>query len=153
MADYPQIQGRFPSWASIEISVDGFETPDFSKLDWDDSLEPGAVRGTGPFKRGRTRGEYDSTASMGMYLDAATKFMQALALKNRSIGLVEFDVLAHWSEDDGAEVHEVKVVGCRIKKRSQSNAPGTDAAVLEFDLDPMWVEVDGVVLHEPTKEA
>jgi hypothetical protein len=153
MADYPQIQGRFPSWASIEISVDGFETPDFSKLDWDDSLEPGPVRGTGPMKRGRTTGEYDATASMGMYLDAATKFMKALALKNPSIGLVAFDVLAHWSVDDSEEVHEVKAVGCRIKKRQQSNAPGTDAAAIDFDLDPMWVEVDGVVLHQPTKEA
>lgn len=148
-ADYPQIQGRYHSWASIEIAAGDFETPDFAKLDWDDTLEPGQVRGTGPRKRGRTTGEYNCAASMGMYLDSATRFMKQLAQTNKSIGLVPFDVLGHWSEDDGGEVHEVKLVGCRIKKRQQSNAPGTDATTVEFELDPMFVYVDGVALLEP----
>jgi len=150
MAEYPQIEGQFPSWASIEISVGGFETPDFAKLDWDDSLEPGPVRGTGPRKRGRTTGEYDAAGSMGMYLDAATAFMKKLALTNASIGLVPFNIEAHWAEADDGPVHEAKLTACRIKKRSQTNAPGTDAAMIEFELDPMWIEVDGVCLLAPS---
>lgn len=153
MADYPQIQGIFYSWASLKVSVGDFETGDFAKVDWDDKLEPGAVRGTGPGKKGRTTGEYDTTASMAMYLDAATAFMARLAQINRSIGKVAWDLVAYWSEDDGGTVHELKLEGCRIKSRKNSNAPGTDATVVEFELDVMVAYLDGVALLDPQAEA
>lgn len=149
MADYPLFNGKYPSWASLSLSFDGFDTSDFTKLDWEDKLEPGKVRGKGSFARGRTQGDYDCDGSFSMLLDAATKFMRQLATKNPSIGLVPFDVVGQWSDTDGGDVHEVRLVGCRIQGRKSSSAPGTDAAAIEFPLSIMGISVDGIWLLEP----
>jgi hypothetical protein len=149
MADAAHINGRYVSWASIKISLNSVDYSDIVALDYSDKLEPGAVRGTGPRKRGRTTGEYDCEGKITMHLDEARTFMRALANVNPSIGLVEFPVIAYWSEEDGQEPHEVICEGCRIKSRESSNVPGSDAAAINFALDMMNVTVDGVSLLVP----
>lgn len=148
-AEYPQFQGQYPAWASLEIEAAGLTTDDFAALDWSDSLEPGIVRAIGAHKRGRTRGEYDCDGKFKLFLDAARRFEKTLAQTNPSIGLVVFDVVGHWSEEDGGDIREIQLEGCRITKRSNSNAPGTDATAVEYELDVMIVRLDSVTLLEP----
>lgn len=151
--DYPLINGTVPSWASLSLEFQHgagtFSTPDFCSLDWNDKLEPGKVQGAGAAKRGRTRGEYDADAKIGMYLAAGSQFLKALATNNPSAGLVIFDIHCNWTEDD--DDHEVIIIGARIKGRGNQNAPGSDATKIEFDLDVMRITVDGVDLLEPGK--
>lgn len=160
--EYPLIDGEYVSWANVDCSLEvydgpSFQTRDYSKIDWSDKLEPGAVRGTGPKKRGRTVGEYDADATIEMYIDAARKFLKSLnQIKPGQAGLVVFDVNLQYAPlgtspidqlfggDDG--IITVQLVGCRIKNRSGSNANGTEGTTLSFPLDVMQVLVDGVAL-------
>lgn len=151
--DFPLINGEAYSWSSLraEIQHGGgvFESPDLQSLDWSDKLTPGAVRGYGSGKRARTRGEYDADAKIAFTLDAATRFLKALATVNKSTGLVKFTIHADWNEN-GVD-HTVEIIGCRIAERTSSNAPGSDATKLEFPLDVMGIKVDGIWLLEPGK--
>jgi hypothetical protein len=141
VAEYPLIAGQMASWAEIGItlSVYGgltFSTADFAGIDWDDALDPGKVYGTGGRMIGRTTGQYDANASMSMYLAKAREFQKALAqIQPNKIGLVVFDAQVAWVPQTGdGEVITCTLVGCRLAGRSQSNANGTDASVIEMPL-------------------
>lgn len=149
--EYPLFNGRYVSWANLSVSFGDFETADFTKLDWEDALEPGLVKGKGAFARGRTDGEYTSDGSVTMLLEAATKFFKLLEAQNKSIGLVSFNITGQWSYTEGGDVHDVVLHACRIKGRKGSNAPGTDGAAIDIPLSVMGIQVDGVWLLEPPK--
>lgn len=150
--EFPLIQGQMVSWAEIGVSLsiyDGpsFSTKDFAAIDWDDSLEPGKVRGTGPHIIGRTVGEYDANGSMTMYYSKSVEFQRALAEINPKIGLVVFDLLVQWSPIAGeGETYTVKLVGCRLAGRQVSSAPGTDATQKVMPLSVVRVEENGLTL-------
>jgi hypothetical protein len=147
VADFPSVAGQIVSWAEIGISLNifggqSFVTSDFSAVNWDESLEPGKVRGTGGRIIGRTVGEYDANGSMSMYYDKAKEFDRALAaLKPNQIGLVPFDVAVSWEPLSGdGTVHTCTLVGCRIAGRSVSNANGTDPTVVEYTLSVIRID-------------
>jgi hypothetical protein len=149
MNDFPIVQGQMVSWAEIECSLaiyggPEFKTADYNAVDWDDALEPGKVRGTGPTIRGRTTGEYDANASMAMYFDKGDEFEAALEAINPKVGLVVFDFMLQYSPLAGeGKVHTVKLMGCRIAGRQSSNAPGVDATVVTYPLSVVKVFKNG----------
>ncbi len=150
--DFPLIHGQYTSWAELKIALeifggDSFATKDFAALDWDDALTPGIVRGTGPSIIGRTVGEYEANASMTMHYAKSVEFQEKLALINRKIGLVTFDIVASWSPLDGqGRVFTVKLVGCRIAGRSVASAPGPDNTQKTMPLSILRVEENGISL-------
>lgn len=154
--DFPMIGGAYTSWANIAINLAllgaaDYRTKDFAALDWDHSLEPEIVPGTGPMPVGATVGIYAANASMTMYFDSGSDFQRALQAANPTtsgIGLAVFDITAHWSPKDNIGItREVRIVGARIKSVSNSNAPGSAAATLVFGLAVTgYIEVDGIRL-------
>lgn len=157
--EYPAINGTYHSWADIRISLEVYGGPSFgggdiTAIDFDDSLDPTKVFGTGPFHRGMTVGQYDANASMTMLLTKGTEFQSALkaAGNGRGVFLVPFDITVQWSppDEDAALIQTVKVLGCRLKGRGYKNAPGGDGTVIEMPLAiNMIVPVDaqGNELH------
>ncbi len=147
---YPLINRRHVAWANIKITLVGydgppFQTGDISALDWDDSIEISKVRGTGPMHQGRAIGQYDSNASITMFLASALAFQAAL-LAGGKTALVDapFDIEVHWEPLNGdGEVLSAKLVGAIISGRSSSNAPSADATALEMPLS-----IDSVELYD-----
>lgn len=152
MNEFPLIQGQMVSWAEIGVKLEiydgpSFQTTDFAAIDWDDALEPGKVRGTGPHIIGRTTGEYDANGSMTMYYEKSVAFQNELAQINPKIGLVQFDLMVQWSPLAGeGETFTVKLVGCRLAGRQVSSAPGTDATQKVMPLSVVRVEENGITL-------
>jgi hypothetical protein len=140
MSDFPSIQGQYVSWAEVQpaLQVVGgatTQTRDFKAIEWDDSLVPGKVRGTGPFIIGRTVGEYDANASISMYYSKAIIFMETLAMVKSQIGLVPFDLPVSWSPLDGiGDVYSIRMVGCKLTKREVKIGPGSDAMAITMPL-------------------
>lgn len=147
-----KIDGEYFSWAELEVAfgvIKGpvFSTEDIAALDFSDKVEPGAVRGAGPKKRGTTVGLYDADASFSLYLDAAGVFMNKLKTVNPRITLVHFNISAVWAPLSlGGRTIHAKLIGCRIKERQVQNAPSADATMMVFPLDITDLEIDGVKL-------
>ena len=156
--DYPLLNGNPTSWANLKVSLEviggpTFITADFAALDFDETLEPTKVMGTGPQHRGMTVGQYDCNASMSMYLDQGYEFIKALtnAGGGRGFGLVTFDISASYTPY-GVEggVKSVRILGCRVKGTAVKNAPGGDGSVLEMPLAASmleWIAADGTVMR------
>ena len=148
--DYPLIQGVYYSWHSLAIKAqwagNEFEDDDFAALDWDDSLTPAAIRARKGHKRGRTFGEPDAAAKISLWLAAADRFEAKLAEQDSRIGVVEFDINGSWQEAETDPVSRVRLVQCRIIKRTQTNAYGPDGAAMDYELDVMQCFRNGISL-------
>lgn len=147
--NYPVINGRRYSWASVAIKLRGQEYTGIKSINYKDSLKPTKVMGVGPFQRGRTKGVYEASGDMELFLQDAAHFRKALAEENASYGLVEFDVLVQFTENDEDPVVEHKVVKCRWAEVDNSNSQGADATTEKASLDVTWIERDGLCLLAP----
>lgn len=148
--DLPLIEGHPVSWAEISVALQilgavDFKTIDFAALEFGHTME-GAdlVYGTGPNPSGDLVGRYKPNASMTMYYDKAIQFRRQLAIANKKITLVRFNIDVAWSPLDGlGEVHKAVLKGARIIGENIDNAAGGGAATLAMPLLVSRIELDG----------
>ena len=102
MADFPVIQGRGKSFASIEIKLQGLPpVTAFTSIKWSDKLTPSKGYGTGSYPKYRSRGKYDAEAELVGFKDATDQLRVIFAARGLTgYKLYEFDVVAQWSEFD-----------------------------------------------------
>ncbi len=147
--DAVTVNGRYLSFASAEAKLDGQVHSGIKALNYKQSLKSKKVKGRGPYPKGRTKGDYEAEGSIEMLKEWARAFRLALAAKNKSYGLVEFDVLVYFSESPTDPTHEVKLVGCRIEDEDEGHAQGSDELVEKIALSVMWIEKDGLRMLSP----
>lgn len=145
MADFPLINGNRFGWASIILSADDKEYNGFTAIDYEHSLEPGIVRGAGPWKAGRTRGEYDAEGSLTMLRSDWDQMRGSFGA-----GYLEkdFQISVSYSEDAEGQVVTDELVGCRVTNVEYSHSQGTDALTVSLTLNIMYILEDG---QEPLK--
>jgi len=125
--EFPAINGRRLSHASLEAKLAGALYTGFKSLNFDDSLTPGRVGGTHPVKEGATIGEYDANCNYEMLKQHAAvlrKALAALADDGLSYGTVLFDLFASYVEN--GDVHTIEVRQCRIMKIEDGSSQGPD---------------------------
>lgn len=145
MADqpqYPDINGVYYGWSSVEISIAGDVTFGVKDVTYDDGAEPGEVRGTKSRIIARTRGEYKCTGGITLY---KRNLAALLAKLGDGFGNKVFDVLVSYA-DIGQPTTSDKLVGCKIKKIADSPKAGSDAAECKIDLHVFQIERDGLVM-------
>lgn len=142
MADptYPLVNGNRYSWASVEIAVNNLRLKGVKELSFKNGLEPGEMRGTGPQKLGRTRGDLKPEAAITLYMQ---EFYALQAALGEGYMEVEFGIVASFS-DRNQPIVTVEIIGCRIKSEDHSFSQGTDALTVKCDLDVMMVITNGV---------
>jgi hypothetical protein len=145
MAEFPSIQGRFPSWASATIKLNKKIHTGLTSLKWDYELVPTKVYGSGAKAKGGTRGKHNVTGSMKMLLPDWQVFRKELAdaQANRSFGLTEFEINAAWRETDADPVQTANLHRVRVQKATQDNSEGPDPTQVEVELFILDVDEDG----------
>jgi hypothetical protein len=152
MAEYPTLNEVEPSWADIKVSIpihDGqtIVTPEIAAIKWSDKVDVGVARGTnGGRKTKRTTGQYDCEAAVTFYRSGWKTLRDGLAMKDKRISLVGFDILIQHTPPGTSQIFNVKIVGCRILGRSVDMTEGADPEKIEIPVNPMLIEEDGVTL-------
>jgi hypothetical protein len=136
---YPEINNRTYSFSSIEADLDGDLYTAFKSINYSDSLEPGELRGTAVHRLQRTDGEYKAEASIEMSLEEADKLIQKLG---NGFMLKAFKVTVQYAPDNMPVITD-ELIGCRLKKKDNSNSQGSDPSMVKFDLDPMYIIHNG----------
>jgi hypothetical protein len=139
--EYPLVNGHRMSFASINLSVDGTETIAFRSVTYNDTAEPGEVRGSHAQILGRTIGDYTCEASLEIYAEELDQFLRAFG-----DGYMEkvFDVIVTYSEEAGGPTVTDKVNFCRIRGVTRNHAQGTDPLSITIDLHPLFITRSGV---------
>ena len=135
---FPLINGFYPSWAEISLSLDILDISDFKAVSWDDAAEVGDVYGAGPVKQGTTRGvSKPGTPKIEVYLDAADNLEETLASLSsdgRSVALAQFSFQLQWLKADNTYA-QVNFAGCRVIKLGQDSKQGPEAEFRSFELN------------------
>ena len=115
------------------VKIEGAE-----EINYSDSVERAALRGTGRKVVARTDGEYDGEGSVNIYRYAYKQLVDFARTQNVGIYDLEFDITVTYAyRDDPVTVD--RLVGCKFTSRDFSNSRGPDATVvtLEFSLDDL----------------
>lgn len=131
-AQYPIINGNAPSYSNVIISCNGKEYQGVKSISYGSELMPGEVRGTGPQRLARTKGDHKAEGSLEMFLQDAEAFLTDLG---DGFGEVVFVITVVFALEDDSPLIERKLVGCRISKPSEDHSQGPDASTMKFDLD------------------
>ena len=118
---------------SAALSIEGVE-----EINYSDSVERAALRGTARKVLARTDGEYDGEGSMNVYRYAYRQLVDFARAKGLGIYDLEFDVVVTYAyRDDPVTVD--RLVSCKFTSRDMSNQRGADATMvtLEFSLDDL----------------
>jgi len=138
MADYPNINGREYSHASITVKAKGQKV--YAKeVNYNDSLEPAEKRANAPQALGRTLGEYKADGSLTLFKAEAD---QLIALLGTGFMAVSFDIEVEYREE-GMPFTKDLLRGCRIKKKGAKSS-GNDPNEVSFDLHIMYILHNGI---------
>ena len=133
------INGIKYDWSSVRIDIEGTENIGIKELTWEETLEPGILRGTRSQKIGRTRGEHDSTGTLVMYTESWYDLLETLG---DGYGEVSFNVLVEFADTD-QPTSTAELRGCRITSKSNGGSQGTEPAEVSLDIDIMLIKENG----------
>jgi hypothetical protein len=143
------INGLVYDFSSISIQI-ATPVPTFitriSAIGWEQSLTPGVLRGASAHKLGRSRGTYESSGTMTIYLEEWRIFRAALAAAPIPplAGFMEKSFMATVTHAEGTGLPMVDVLnGCRITNESRAYQNGGDALMVDLSFDIMRILSDG----------
>lgn len=139
----PFINGNRYDWSSIGLGIDGEDSLHFRSINYKSTQEIGKVRGKGHRKRGRTKGESDSTGSFSLLKREANALKKRLG-NGFMTGKNDFPITVSYSEETEGPIIIDTLEDCRIIDIDDAREPGTDALVTVFTIDIGRVLYDGI---------
>ena len=129
------INGNAYDFSSITITIANIPYQGVTEISYNESLEPGELRGTGAYMRARTRGEYKAESSFSMGKADFEPLLQALR-KTPTGGYAEkpFLITVVYAEAGSPTITDM-IEGCRITKIEDSHGGKSDALVVKVDLN------------------
>ncbi len=109
-------------------------------LNYDGDLEPGEGWGTNVDMMGRTTGQRKCSGALEMLALEADAFRSRLGKRYMR---KPFNLFVAYAEP-GAPLRKVELIGCRIKKESESSQAGNEALKTKFDLHIMRIRINGI---------
>lgn len=129
-----RINGKVYAYDSITININGIPYEGVTEISYSDTCEPGILRGTSPFMRGRTRGMYEAESSVTMDKESF-EIMKAALVAMGLGGFMEAEFLINVVYREDVRLITDTVEGCRIKHVENSHSAGNaDGLVTKFDL-------------------
>lgn len=120
-AQFPLINGLLHSWASAQIDVNATPFYGITALNFSDELEMEGEYGPSPIALGGVIKQYKASVDLEMILSERDRLIAKLG---NGFGKVPFNIGAQWIESTGQPTSTVGIIGARISKMEQSNAPG-----------------------------
>jgi hypothetical protein len=138
--DAPLINGKRFSFSCIKLKVRSKDRVGVKSLDYDDELEEGEMRGTGPELLGTTEGDYKATGSITFF-----KKEFDLLIEEMGDGFYQerFDIVVFREADPGDGVSKDELIGCRLKKAASGDAQGADPSEVKCDLSIFYILRNG----------
>lgn len=140
--DYPLVNGDYPDFASIALDIAGTNVPvGLDELNFEDGREPGEVRGNSSQVIGTTAGEYSATADFSCPIPQMDTICGLLASRPGGIYGSRFNVVVKIRRGSIVETNEL--LGCRLKKLTDSHQQGSDALKRKAELHVLGIIRNG----------
>jgi hypothetical protein len=137
--DFPLINGRRYSYASVKIRVGGTEYTGVKEISYSWSIERSKVRGVGIQPLGMTRGEYDCEGSITLYREDYDELITSLG---NGYAEAIFTIAVSYA-DEGQSTVTDELRGCSLAGAEKSPSQGTDALEVSCDLSIAYILENG----------
>jgi hypothetical protein len=154
---YPEANGHRLSRTSVELrfapNLVGGNGPPLILSCWktvnmNNKLTPGTTWGNKAKKMGRTRGKYEPTADLEVYVEDMEILRVALAAAGASLNMgymeVSFDLFLTGFEQILGGAFLWEALGCRITEESLAIPDSDDQLFVKLTLDPMDCRKNGL---------
>jgi hypothetical protein len=128
----PLINGSFTAFADIELNLNGLLIAGVAAIDYDDNLARSKVYGTSSVPLGLTKGKYEATGSVELYLEAANLILTTYPGTWRMVPII-FNVSYVPFTFPATPVFDVIPVAY-LTKQTSSNKVGDEATTRKFEL-------------------
>ncbi len=91
--------GQMQGWNSIAVNMLGRDVEGVSKISYDDTSTKENVYGAGDMPIGRSRGNYEAKATLGLYKEEVDAIKLALASGKRIQDIKPFDIIVQYEID------------------------------------------------------
>ena len=99
--------GTMNGWSSITTNMLGRDLEGISMLAYSDSETKENVYGAGKYPIGRSRGNYEPEASIGLYKEEVDALKLSLAPGKRLQDIAPFDIIVQYANNDGRIVKDI----------------------------------------------
>ncbi|MGY5253291.1 hypothetical protein [Sphingobacterium spiritivorum] len=99
--------GVMTGWNSITANVMGRDLEGISALAYSDSETKENVYGSGKYPVGRSRGNYEPTASFTLYKEEVDALKKSLSAGKRLQDIAPFDINVEYAREDGTITRDV----------------------------------------------
>lgn len=147
--DFPQVNGYFPSWSSIELGLGGIaplQNLGVKAIDYKCKVNPASVYGAGsPQKIGETIGEIEADWSITVYVNQAAFLMQQLkTLLGDGYLTWRFPLNVHADLTGTGVIKTDKIKTARVNDISAAFSQGNEALVEKWSGTCFYVVKAGV---------
>lgn len=124
--------GTMQGWNSITVNLFGRDVEGISSLSYDDSVEKENVRGVGSMPIGRSRGNYEATASIGLFKEEVDAIQKALAPGKRLQDIASFDIVVQY--DRNGVIQKDIIHNCEFTNRGVDVSQGDATISTDYEL-------------------
>ena len=124
--------GTMQGWNSITLNIFGRDVEGISSLSYDDTVEKENVRGVGNMPIGRSRGNYEATASIGLFKEEVDAIQKALAPGKRLQDIAAFDIVVQY--DRNGVIQKDVIHNCEFTNRGVDVSQGDGTISTDYEL-------------------
>jgi hypothetical protein len=141
---YPQINGVYYDFSSIELRIDGQIFIGFKSITYTRTRSRVMVRGNSPDPLGKTRGINEYSAECEMYLPEFNELENLIlgAGNTDGYGEVFFDIFVTYTEN-GFDTIQDQLIACTFDSTDASHAQSADPLLRKFALNPLKIIFNG----------
>ncbi|GGA84672.1 hypothetical protein GCM10008015_26820 [Flavobacterium palustre] len=125
--------GTMQGWTSIVVNMLGRDLEGILELKYTDEVKKENVKGGGMFPIGRSRGDYEATASIKLYKEEVDALMLSLAPGKRLQDIAPFDIVAEYQTEAGAILKD-RIRNCEFTNAGVEVAQGDGTISTDFKL-------------------
>ncbi|QQV91581.1 hypothetical protein Peternella1_45 [Winogradskyella phage Peternella_1] len=131
--------GTMQGWNDITVNLLSRDVEGITALKYDDTVTKENVPGAGMYPVGRSKGNYEATASITLYKEEADAIKSALATGGRLQDILPFDINVQYEKADGSIVKD-RIRNCEFTNDGVDVSNGDGTISIEYTLIVSHIE-------------
>ena len=124
--------GKMQGWTSITVNMMGRDVEGITKISYDDNSTKENVYGAGDKPVGRSRGNYEAKATLGLYKEEVDGIKAALASGKRIQDVAPFDIVVQYELD--GEIRKDIIHNCEFTNNAVDVSQGDGTISTDHEL-------------------
>ncbi|GLB51706.1 hypothetical protein NBRC110019_07450 [Neptunitalea chrysea] len=125
--------GTMQGWNSVTVNLLGRDLEGITGVNYDDNTTKEHVRGVGSKPIGRSKTDYEATASITLYKEEVDAIQAALPLGKSLSDIAPFNIIVMYEKEDGTITKDI-IMACEFTGNARAISQGDGTISNEYTL-------------------